>query len=384
MSKRVRRGAHFMILPMDLHCCVGLFVVDTWLALDTLRLVCKPLLSAMSRAIMVQNIKVDIFYPREFARVNNVLSGVRSLQLHTLDTITRCPFSAMPSLRTLNVSGCGHLKTVQQLGDIPQVTALDLSFCSNLKSLVGLTANLKILDLTINCVVSDDLQPLEQLDRLEDLCLSFCNVTHLRALSALHNLQRLDLGGCGDVDDESLCDIQHLGQLRELSLMNCVKVSRVDSLATLKALQNLNLTNCHVINIRPLSALLDLQTLNVANCYLLHQLCVVPNLTSLNLNYCQAADFDAATLVQMSKLRELYLAGAGMPDLSLLHPLENLQTLHLSTCYRLTDDKLFSLHMLTSLTRLDLYECEGLTARGLRKLMRALPLLEITGSCSRI
>ncbi len=384
MSKRARVGLEFMCLPADLHCSVALFVVDTWLALDTLRLVCKRMQFAMRRASMVQHIKVDVFYPREFARVQPVLSGIRSLQLHALDSITRCPFDRLTSLRTLNVSGCGHLLAVKQLGDIPQVTGLDLSFCSNLKSLEGLPANLKTLDLTITGVCSDDLQPLALLDNLEDVCLSFCNVTHLRPLSALRNLQRLDLGGCGDIDNQSLWDLGQLTHLRELSLMNCVKVSSVDALRCLASLHTLNMTNCHVSNIQPLSALLGLRTLNLANCYFLHRLCLVPNLRSLNLNYCPAADIDAQTLTQMHQLTELHLAGAAMPALIALQPLQQLQILHLSTCYRLTDDQLYSLQPMAQLTQLDLYECEGLTSKGLRKLVKALPLLRISGSCRRI
>lgn len=372
MHKRPRPLASNLDLPSDILRFTLLFVVDTMNTLHDLLLVSRAFNFAAKHPTMLANIKFEFYYPRDADQLGSLMSGVQQLRFHTVRNLESFSLRRFPSLRSVNLSGSGGVRTLAQLGDNLPVWHLDLACCANLQSLQGaghIVPHLRSLDLTLDAALVDGLEPLAELTHLEDLSLSFCSFASLQPLRGLVGLRCLDLCGCGELTNDALWDLTNLTQLVDLNLMNCVQVVDLQALSFLTSLHTLNLVNCRMTTIEPLVALPKLRSLNLANCCRLNQLCHLPPLRMLNVNFCPAAN--SAFLFSLKELQELHLGGAYIPDLRSLAPLESLQALYITTCYRLTDPQLLYLAQMPALDRLDLHECDAVTAKGVKALTNA-------------
>ena len=379
MHKRARQRASNFNLPSDILRLTFLFVVDSMNTLQDLLLVSRAFNFAANHPTMLANIKLEFYYPQDANQLGHLMSGVRHVRFHTVRNLESYPLGRFPTLRSVNLSGSGGIRTLAQLGNNLPVWNLDLACCANLQSLQGaahVVPHLRSLDLTLDAALVDGLEPLAELAHLEDLSLSFCSFVGLQPLRGLTGLRRLDLCGCGDLKNDALWDLTNLVNLVDLDLTNCVQVVDLQALSFLTCLQTLNVANCRMTTIEPLAALPKLHSLNLANCCRLNQLCHLPPLRTLNVNFCPAANSDF--LFSLKKLKELHLGGAYIPDLRLLAPLESLQALYITTCYRLTDPQLLFLAQMSALDRLDLHECNGVTAKGVKALTNARNL-KVTG-----
>jgi Leucine-rich repeat (LRR) protein len=386
MSKRWR--ASQFELPVDVLRMVLLYVTDSMEAHHTLRLVSKMFKLALDHPMMIANIKFEFYYPLEIAQLGLLRPGVCHLQLHTTYELPQFPLSSFPNLQTLSLSGACGLRTLDQLGDNLPVRHLDLSCCSNLLSIEGasrILPHLRSLDLTLNVTLEAGsvmgLGPLASLTHLEDVSLSFCNLTRLEPLRELVGLRRLDLAGCSELSNDALWDLVQLAQLVDLNLMNCVRIVDLQALSFLTGLETLNLVNCRMTDISPLMMLGQLRSLNVANCCVLGQLCHIHSLRVLNVNFCPAAN--SRVLLTFSELEQLHLGGAQIPNFRSLAALSSLRTLFITTCYRLMDPELLSLAALPALERLDLHECDGISTKGVRALTTSCRV-RVTGSRLRM
>ena len=378
MSKRPRSTPCICHLPDDLLRGVFLGVVDTLSDLDELRLVNKLFRAAVNHPLMVRNVRFEFYYPANMRAASGWLAHMRHLHVHTLYDLEEFE---LPNLQTLNVSGCGDLHALSQLGMLHTLTELDASFCVNLHTLEGIDVlfpNLKRLDLALSGT-NESIEPLAKLLDLQELGLSFCSVPNLSAVRALP-LRRLDLSGCGYVND--LSDLAGMLHLWELNLTNCTQVVDLTPLASLESLRVLNLANCRMEDVSPLVHLSKLEYLTVSNCCNLRDLHPLTQIKTLNANFCQGAN--SAGLLRMSSLSELHLAGVRIPELHTLAALTQLKTLNVSTCFGLTDARLMTLADVSSLTLLNLYECEKVTFKGVRALKNRMPHLTVTGVGGRI
>jgi hypothetical protein len=379
MSKKWRPSTASFDVPLDVLRLVLLCVTDSMETYHVLRLVNRLFRRALDHPMMVQNVKFEFYYPRDIRQLGALLPGVCHLQLHTMYDWAEFSLVKLQSLHTLSLSGAGGLRTLDQLGDNLPIKHLDLSCCSNLCSIEGASRvlpHLRSLDLTLNVTLEagngsgsgsgSGLDPLASLVHLEDLSLSFCSLGRLDPLRELVSLRRLDLAGCSELYNDALWALVQLVQLVDLNLMNCVRIVDVQPLAFLHGLETLNLVNCRMTDIAALAALPRLRSLNVANCCVLRTLSHIPPLRLLNVNFCPAAN--SSTLFTFNNLEQLHLGGAHIPDFRSLAQLASLQTLYVTTCYRLMDPELLFLAALPSLERLDLHECDGISKKGVRAL----------------
>jgi hypothetical protein len=126
----------------------------------------------------------------------------------------------------------------------------------------------------------------------------------------------------------------------------------------------------------------SLSRLELANCDRVLSLAGIPLVEVLNLNFCPATRAGLSLASEMANVRELHLAGDQVPDLCAVAAAPKLERLHVWTCERLVDSSLNSLHALPCLKLFDVYQCDGITTAGLRRLAASHAGLRINFRCA--
>lgn len=273
------------------------------------------------------------------------------------------PISGCPNLTELNLSGCNNITDFTPIGQLHQLSKLNLgvfkedgesnitdagfsSLCSALEprydtagNLISGCPNLTQLNLNVCCEVTD-FMPIAQLKSLQNLSLGAAqidndglaalaqgcqnlttlnlgcceNITDFSPIGQLQSLENLDLWGTNINDDGLEALAQGCPRLTKLTLELCKQITNFASLGKLEKLQMLNLSKININNTA-------LDTL----CNALAQGC--PRLTTLNLSYCSYTT-DFRPIGQLHNLKELNLSGTcinnaalndivqGCPDLS--------------------------------------------------------------------
>ena len=193
---------------------------------------------------------------------------------------------------------------------------------------------------------------------------------------------------------ESCCDLAeedrqgHLeksreGHVIELRLEGCRMSVLPDSIGGLKALTQLDLTECLSLTTLPesIAGLTALERLELPNCGALTALPAaigeLKSLTELDLTRCESLTELPATIGGLTALEELYLAGCSitaLPDAIVY--LKSLWKLDLGRCESLTSLP-HALDELKDLTELNLAGCSSLTA--LPPAIETMPNLDIRG-----
>ena len=216
-------------------------------------------------------------------------------------------------LSSLHMSYARHISDISSLVLCPNLTSLDLSWCTNLKCIWSTLRQLKLvsLDLTnVNIVGQDDDFGTDDAmlpTTLETLSLRNCLLPTVNVLQGLNLLRCLDLSL--NTSLRSVEELQFLPKLETLSLFQCV---------SLRSLQ-------------VLSSLLELEQLNVSGCYKLRgTLPSSPKLKTLYMNYCDKLE----TLDNLSSAVEtLYMNHCKrVPRLNRLATMKNLQHLSMQGC----------------------------------------------------
>ena len=186
-------------------------------------------------------------------------------------------------------------------------------------------------------------------------------LTDISALASLKNLNELDLSWC-----EKLTDISALASLKnlnELDLSACVELTDISALASLKNLKVLRLYRC--FKLTDISALASLE-----------------NLEALYLKCCKKlTDISALASLKNLKQLDISLNGFVLTDISALASLKNLNELFLNDCYKLTD--ISALASLENLKKLDLKRCEELTDISALASLENLEYLDLS-DCPKI
>ena len=316
----------------------------------------------------------------------------------------------MPSLETLDLSGCVSLTRVEGLArSLPGLTSLNLAECSRVREqavkelLRGRPTALASLDLSGTSVTSKALAELKHLPALEELSLEGCfravqtdglaELQHLPGLTAL-NLSRMVRAG------PQLDSIGHLTALTSLNLSQnelAVTDEVLGRLTGLTAITHLDLSDCDRVTDDGLRRLLghlrQIRVLAIDRCSkvtesgVVQEICRLSSLTSLSMRGCtgirQQTLFRLSVYVSLGDLpvlTSLYLDGCVHivtdTEIRLISGIAGLTTLHLAKCPLVTDNGIGWLELLPSLTALDLSELRNVTANGVLSLMRNLPTLK--------
>lgn len=264
----------------------------------------------------------------------------------------------------------------------PYLTAKDLSSLQNLKNLwlgtfypdgntsfefLFYLTRLSSLDLYNCSEISEQGIPYLSLQtNLTDLRLRYARFSHnLFTQLAKLDLTKLDCSGSYNLDE--LYHFSSLSNLDNLILSSCgfSNVSSLMALALCSQLKHLRLDGCDAVNDICLESILSSLT----------------NLESLDLSSCyKITDHGLKSISLLTNLHHLELcclyriSDSSMPHLSLLP----LNTLQLSRCRQLKDPGLLRLSLLTNLRQLYLDECDHMTDEGFLSINRLVQLQTLT------
>ena len=188
-------------------------------------------------------------------------TGLHSLSLHHGTGLDLSVLSQLPTLRTLDLSGCTlSTAAMNTIVTLPELTSLNLSGCAviDINALIGLQ-KLEFLDLSNNTI--SDLTALSALQALKELHLTNNPITSLANLKNCTQLEILYANQCSITRIAGLAD--HAA-LKELYLANN-QIADISVLASCTALQTLDLSFNAVTDISIVSELRQLVDLNVSN-----------------------------------------------------------------------------------------------------------------------
>uniref|UniRef100_A0A8C4QY75 F-box and leucine rich repeat protein 14 n=1 Tax=Eptatretus burgeri TaxID=7764 RepID=A0A8C4QY75_EPTBU len=301
--------------------------------------------------------------------------GIGRVQILSLRRSLSYVVQGLPSLESLNLSGCYSLTDVglghalcKQITDssleriaqhLKGLEILDLAGCTNITNwglflIAWGLRRLKSLNLRSCRYVSDTgiahltgVMEAEGCKDLEQLTLQDCQKLSDVALKyvarGLERLKVLNLSFCGGITDSGMVHLAHMPSLRTLNLRSCDNISDggIVHLATgTLHLGDLDLSFCDKVGDQSLA----------------HVAQGLYHLTSLSLCSCHIGDAGLNRMVRH---------------------MGNLRTLNIGQCTRITDKglELIADH-LTQLTGIDLYGCTRITKRGLERITQ-LPCLKV-------
>src|SRR6266487_909152 len=203
-----------------------------------------------------------------------------------------------------------------------------------------------------------ELQCVQYLGKVNDLSVRTSRpIEYLNYLAEVKQLRSLNLEHCGQLRDLSL--LENLKQLTKLALGNCKQVKSLSPLENLEQLTKLSLAGCEQLkDLSPLENLEQLTELRLEGCEQLRDLSPLlslKRLASLSLYLFDLEDLNS--LASFTQLTNLYIfVNDKVKDLSPLANLKRLKSLNLEFFRQLED--LSPLASLTQLTVLRLVGCK--------------------------
>ncbi|CAL5344868.1 unnamed protein product [Camellia sinensis] len=334
---------------------------------------------------------------KELQMINFSKTNIKSLPL----------IFSLKKLTHLLLSGCLGVDRYPSIRSVATLQIIDLSDACNFKefhdqSLANLT-DLKILDLSrvavdhlpsnisnphhlyLNgCTSLSKLECIELLKDLETLDISKAQVKTLPSLSHLHNLRRLLLSCCSNL--EELPDLNSLTKLEVLDLFGCsaltvlqdksfeqmphlwkldlseTKIKWFPSLSNLSNIRHLLLKKCTGLRVLPpLESLSKLEELNLCGIGLLRETGAdfLNNMICLRiLDLFETLLQQLPSMSNLKTLHELYLKGC--PDLTTVPDLKELTKLEVLDLFETAVDDLPSLDNFSNLRQLLLRDCPGI------------------------
>jgi internalin A len=194
---------------------------------------------------------------------------------------------------------------------------------NDISPLTHLTA---LQELDISYTQVSNLNPLVRLKALQLLCISNTKVSDLNPLSHLKAIQKLDVSNT-QVSDIS--PLNHLTIIQKLDISN-TQVSDISSLTYLTALQELDFSETQVSNINPLIYSIALQKLYVSKTQIsdISSLIRLTDLKTLDLSNTLVRDL--TPLTHLLTLQVLYVSYTKVSDLTPLKGLNTLQVINAS------------------------------------------------------
>ena len=188
-------------------------------------------------------------------------TGLRSLSLHHGTGLDLSVLSQLPTLRTLDLSGCTlSTAAMNTIVTLSELTSLNLSGCAvaEIDALIGLQ-KLETLDLSNNTV--SDLTALSALLALRELNLTNNPITSLSNLKNCTELETLYAGQCAITRIAGLADHTKLKTL----VLSGNKITDISALAGCTAIETLDLRGNSISDISVVSGFKNLVDLNVSS-----------------------------------------------------------------------------------------------------------------------
>lgn len=277
------------------------------------------------------------------------LAGLNKLESLYLDntrlrSLLRLPY--LPSLKNLNISRTG-ISGLSDLSNLPALENLDLTETPvrSLESLGGLSG---LRRLSIRPRVSGEpaaivLKDLDRLENLEELSIVLSGSPKLEGLDNLLKLKKLFIS---DYAFEEMEGLARLGQLEELTLINCWAMGcgsgptlkkkgfrKISGLSGLGRLQFLNLSSNRIESIEGLNSLGNLRHLNLRGNLIekIEGLDNLRQLEQLNLSLNRITKIEA--IGQLVSLKSLDLSVNPIDDFAVLsQPPPGLRSLNVGSC----------------------------------------------------
>ncbi len=188
-------------------------------------------------------------------------TGLHSLSLHHGTGLDLSALSQLPTLRTLDLSGCTlSTAAMNTIVTLSELTSLNLSGCAvaEIDALIGLQ-KLETLDLSNNTV--SDLTALSALLALRELNLTNNPITSLSNLKNCTELETLYAGQCAITRIAGLADHTKLKTL----VLSGNKITDISALAGCTAIETLDLSGNSISDISVVSGFKKLVDLNVSS-----------------------------------------------------------------------------------------------------------------------
>ena len=188
-------------------------------------------------------------------------TGLHSLSLHHGTGLDLSVLSRLPTLRTLDLSGCTlSTAAMNTIVTLSELTSLNLSGCAvaEIDALIGLQ-KLETLDLSNNTV--SDLTALSALLALRELNLTNNPITSLSNLKNCTELETLYAGQCAITRIAGLADHTKLKTL----VLSGNKITDISALASCTAIETLDLSGNSISDISVVSGFKNLVDLNVSS-----------------------------------------------------------------------------------------------------------------------
>ena len=188
-------------------------------------------------------------------------TGLHSLSLHHGTGLDLSVLSQLPTLRTLDLSGCPlSTAAMNTIVTLSELTSLNLSGCAvaEIDALIGLQ-KLETLDLSNNTV--SDLTALSALLALRELNLTNNPITSLSNLKNCTELETLYAGQCAITRIAGLADHTKLKTL----VLSGNKITDISALAGCTAIETLDLSGNSISDISVVSGFKKLVDLNVSS-----------------------------------------------------------------------------------------------------------------------
>lgn len=270
----------------------------------------------------------------------------------------------LPSLKTLSLPlyspSVEQLCGFEALSTCPQLVALSLHRQSFDNLPDDLISRLESLTLCYN-EEGEDIPDLSLAVSLKYLELDECSeLLSIEEVASLENLEKLTIfNGCS-IDD--LSPLSELYSLEELRLIACSRCWDFGPVSDLTALKNLSVSHTRAFtDLEWLSSLTNLTQLSLYECTRLYDIDAIVelgNLTRLKLDNCKNLE-ECSPIADLSDLQHLSLNRTNLESIEFVQELEQLQTLYVVGCTKLTD--IPCLERLTNLKILNLNGCSALT-----------------------
>ena len=190
----------------------------------------------------------------------------------------------IPNAANITDEGLGHIASIKTLKHLHLFGNMDKITVAGIKRLTALT-NLETLQLVDFKLITDvSVEHIASISSLKELDLWGCDLitdVGVDMLARLEKLESLSLKYCDQLTDQSLRSIAKISTLKRLDLEGCEKITSagITEISKISGLENLNINGCFLVyddGAKTLINLKSLQALSIERCHNISYLTTEP------------------------------------------------------------------------------------------------------------